>query len=198
MIITPRAVEQISDRIERAYLRQHPEWKHMGLDPRLWIAAAAILMDAHRADPSVPVDPELFVACQTAGSVTSDPWSELTRASSRRRYLVRLRKIVRSLRCELREELQRINSAEKRGEELELILLSSSRRLSPLSRYLAAAVRNRLDLTDRLEAEARNQHESCPLYRQAAEGLIPAQDYPVMPLFLEGFRPTGPLQFSLN
>lgn len=198
MIITPRVVEQISDRIERAYLRRHPEWRHTGLDPRLWVASAAILMDAHRADPSVPVDPELFVACQAVNSTTSDPWSELTGASSRRRYLSRLKKMVNSLKQELRAELRRVASAEKRGESLECILLSATRRLSPLGRYLAASLRDRADLADRLRDAAREQHEACPLYRKATEGLIPAKSYPVVQVLPENFRSMGSFEFSLN
>ena len=67
MITTPRAIEQMSDRIEQAYLRRRPEWRQAGLDPRLWSAAAAMLMDARLQEPWVPLDPELFVTCQTTG-----------------------------------------------------------------------------------------------------------------------------------
>ena len=198
MIITPRAIEQISDRIERAYLRRRPEWRQMGLDPRLWAAATAILMDARQQEPWVPLDPELFVASQTDGRASTDPWRELTRASSRRRYLCQVRRIVRSLRRELREELRRVESLVRRGQPLEGVLARPSRNLSPLGCYLAAARHDRADLSDQFRAEARAQHEACPLYRRAALGLAPDADYPVLPLFPEVLRPSGSLHFSLN
>jgi hypothetical protein len=198
VIISPRAVEQICDRIARAYLRRRPEWKQAGLDPRLWVASAAILMDAHRADPSIPIDPELFVACQTARSTDSDPWRELTRASSRRRYLACVRQIVLKLRRELRNELRRIQLAEEHGSDLKSVLLGSSRLVSPLGCYLAACLRKRTDLAELLREEARSQHELCPLYREAAIGLVPESDYPMIHLFPHALKPLGSFQFSLN
>lgn len=195
MIITPRAIEQIADRIERAFLRRRPEWRQAGLDPRLWSAAGAILMDAHRRSPWLPLDPELFVASQAP---ESDPWRELTRATSGRRYLSRVRKIVRGLRRELRDELRRVEVAIRRGSPLEVILLGPSRHLSPLGRYLAAISRDRSDLAARFEEEARLQHAACPLYRQAAEGLVADDAYLILPILPEPLRTPGSSQFSLN
>ena len=198
MIISPRAVEQISDRIEQAYLRRRPEWRQAGLDPRLWVASAAILIDAHRADYSIPMDPELFVVCQTAKTTDSDPWRELTRASSRRRYLACVRQIVLRLRRELRNELRRIARAEARGKDLKSILLGTFRSISPLGCYLAACLRGRTDLAELLREGARAQHAVCPLYLEAAIGLVPECDYPVVQLFPQSFKPLGSLQSSLN
>ncbi len=198
MIITPRAIEQISDRIERAYLRRRPEWRQVGLDPRLWSASAAILMDARLLEPWVPLDPELFVACQTIAAASNDPWRELTRAASRRRYLSRVRRIVVGLRRELRQELRRVDSLVRRGESLDIVLLRPSRHLSPLGCYLAATRCDRPDLSDHFLVEARAQHEACPLYRRAARGLVPDADYPVLPLFPELLRLPGSYHFSLN
>lgn len=198
MIITPRAIEQISDRIERAYLRRRPEWRQMGLDPRLWSASAAILMDARLQEPWVPLDPELFVACQTIGSTSTDPWRELTRGASRRRYLSRIRGIVLGLRRELRQELRRVATLVRRGESLDVVLMRPSRNLSALGCYLAATRFGRPDLSDHFLTEARAQHEACPLYSRAASGLVPDADYPVLPLFPEVLRPPGSFHFSLN
>ena len=115
-----------------------------------FVAATAVLMDAHRREPWVPVDPELFVMCQVLGSDASDPWSELTVASSRRRYVARVRRIIRGLRGELHKELRRIESALRRGEALEVILLGPSRRLAPawagLSRLAVMTPRSRRPL----------------------------------------------------
>lgn len=198
MIITPRAIEQISDRIERAFLRRRPEWRQVGLDPRLWSASAAILMDARLQEPWVPLDPELFVACQTTGATSTDPWRELTRGAARRRYLCQVRRIVLGLRRELRQELRRVDTLVHRGESLDIALLRPSRHLSPLGCYLAASRCGRSDLSDHFLAAARVQHEACPLYRRAAIGLIPDADYPVLPLFPELLRSPGSFHFSLN
>lgn len=198
MIITPRAMEQISDRIERAYLRRRPEWRQMGLDPRLWSASAAILMDARLQEPWVPIDPELFVACQIVESTSTDPWRELTRGMSRRRYLRKVRQIVLGLRRELRRELRRVDTLVQRGESLDTVLKTPSRSLSALGCYLAASRSGRSDLTDYLLSEARAQHEACPLYRRAAIGLVPNEDYPVLALFPELLRPPRSSHFSLN
>lgn len=198
MLQTSRVVEQVADRIERAYLRRRPEWRQASLDPRLWSAAAAVLLDAHGREDWVPVDPELFVASQFPVSVSSDPWSELTRASSRRRYVSQVRRIVRGLRRELREELRRGEGALRRGEALEVVLLGPSRHLTPLGRYLLACRYNRQDLADRFRPEARDQHWACPLYRAASRGLIADDTYPVVSLLPEFSRPPSLLQYSLN
>ena len=195
MILTPRAIEQLADRIERAYLRRRPEWRQAGLDPRLWSAAAAILTEAHRREPWLPLDPELFVASQAPAS---DPWHELTRAASGRQYTSRVRRIVRGLRRELREEIRRVEAAISKGVSLEVILLGPSRQLSALGRFLAATGHDRPDLAARFEAEALRQHAACPLYREAARGLIPGDGYPILPLLPESSRASAIRQFSLN
>src|SRR3954447_20500366 len=90
VLLTPRAIEQVADRIERAYLRRCPQWRHAHLDPRLWAAAAELLVDVNRREAWVPLDPELFVASQVENAPGSDPWIELTRPSSQVRYLSRV------------------------------------------------------------------------------------------------------------
>ncbi len=199
MLLTPRATEQLSDRIELAYLRRRPEWRQSGLDPRLWTAAAAILLEVHRRESWVPLDPELFVACQPDSQGASDPWSELTRAVSGRRYLCRLRKIVRGLRRELRGEIRRVEAAVARGESPEVAVCGAPKKsLSPLGRYLAACRLGIPDHADRFLAEARDQHFACPLYRQASLGLAPGDPYPVLPLFANSIRPVDSHAYSLN
>lgn len=198
MILTPRAIEQLADRIQRSFLLQCPEWRQVGLDSRLWSAAAAILTDAHREESWVPLDPELFVASQFVGNASHDPWRTLTRVGSKRRYLSRLRKIVRGLRLELREELRRVDRAVRRGDALEVVLLGPTRRVSALGRYLAAYRHGRADLADRFHEPACDQHAACPLYREAARTLAPENAYPVLALLPELARPAGPPSFSLN
>ena len=199
MLLTPRAIEQLSDRIERAYLRRRPEWSQAGLDPRLWSAAAAILLVAHRRESWVPLDPELFVACQPEPDGSSDPWGELTRAASARHYISRLRSIIRSLRRELRAEIRRAETAVLRGEIVEVVLLGPLKGSSPLGRYLAASRLGVPDLADRFRDEARLQHFACPLYRLAAAGLAPGDPYPVLSLLPAMLRPSeSSPSFSLN
>ncbi len=198
MTQTTRAIELAADRIERAYLRYRPEWRQVGLDRRLWAAAAAVLIDAHRRDPLVPLDPELFVTCQVASKAASDPWSELTRASSRRRYVVQVHRIVRGLRRELRQEVRRVESRIDRGEAIDDLALGSLSGLSALGVYLAACRLDRADLADRVRPMARDQHWACPLYRQAAAGLVPGDPYPVAGIFPELVRSASVHRFSLN
>lgn len=179
MLLTPRAIEHVADRIERAYLRRCSQWRHAHLDPRLWVAAAELLVDVNRREAWVPLDPELFVASQVENAPGSDPWLELTRPSSQIRYMSRVRKIVRGLRRELRRELRQIEVALQGGESLEVVLLGPSRGLTALGRYLAACQYGRTDLAYRFRHEARDQDAACPLYRQSALGLIPDHAYPI-------------------
>lgn len=198
MTQTTRAIELAADRIERAYLLHRPEWRQVGLDRRLWAAAAAVLMDAYRRDPRTPLDPELFVACQVAAAVSKDPWTELTRSSSRRRYIVQVRRLVRGLRRELRREIRRIESRLGRGASLDALSLDPIAGLSPLGLYLIACRDGRADVADSLRATAREQHWACPLYRQAAQGLVAGDPYPVAGIFPEMLHSAGSHQFSIN
>ncbi len=54
----------LADRLEQAYLRRYPDWSPARTSHGVWTAAAAGLSMLHRNVPSVPVDPELFVAVQ--------------------------------------------------------------------------------------------------------------------------------------
>jgi hypothetical protein len=168
------------------------------LDRRLWAAAAAVLMDAHRRDPLIPLDPELFVTCQVASRAAKDPWSELTRASSRRRYVVQVHRIIRGLRRELRQEVRRVESRLVKGEPLDELTLESSSGLSALGIYLAACRLDRSDLAEKVRPMARDQHWACPLYRQAAAGLVTGDPYPVAGIFPELVRSASVHRFSLN
>ncbi len=198
MILTRHAIEQIESRIERAYLHHFPSWSLAGLDPRLWSAAAALLTDAHRLQPWVPVDPELFVACQIRQADASDPWRTLTHASARQRYIDSLRRIVRSLRRELRGELRRIELAARLGQPLQALLLAPSRRLSPLGRYLGALHFDRTDLAAELELEARGQFQTCALYGKALEDLVPGKRHGFDPVLPESIHSSSSFQFSVN
>jgi hypothetical protein len=88
------------------------------------------------------------------------------------------------------------------GETVDAVLLSRSRALSPLGRYIAACRAGRHDLAERFRRSAQEQHWSCPLYRQACRRLISRKAYPVLEvvagLNLPGRSAEGIPQFSLN
>lgn len=196
-----RAIEQVADRIERAYRRRHPFWRRVGTDAGAWTAAARALLALHRSDPAIPLDPELFVACQPAAGPLADPWHELTRPSALGRYRVRVRQIVRSLRRELDEEVRRAERRAHRGEDLEAILRSRSRQLSPLGRFVLAHRAGRPDLAEPFRAAAQEQHRSCPLYRDACRDLLPAGAYPGVDVPSGATPPDRPgrvRRFSMN
>jgi hypothetical protein len=140
---------------------------------------AGNLVALHRADPTIPLDPELYVASQEVGHSWSDPWKELAGEAAVLRYRRRVRRIVSRLRKELRDELQRVTSRTRRGTALEALLASPSPKISPLGGFIAARNAGRLDLMEALRPTACAQHRACPLYRQACAGLLPAAAYPV-------------------
>ena len=106
MLITPHAIEQLSGRIEQAYLRRRSQIPFSEPDPRLWELAARALAEAHRKDRWLPIDPELFVAAQPPCSPLGDPWQHLVPAHAIRRYRQRVVLMVRNLRRELLGELR--------------------------------------------------------------------------------------------
>ena len=174
-VLSLHTLRELADRIEQAYARRRPGRRLAFADPRVWTAAAATLLQAHCDDPErVPLDPELYVAAQSRLTSFDDPWMELASDASARRYHRRVRRIVRGLREELRAEVQWAERRIRRGESIRTVLTSRGRRLSPLGRFIVASRAGRPELADRFEASARAQHYSCPLYRHASLGLLPA------------------------
>lgn len=174
-------IARLAARIESAYLRRRPRHASRGIDPCVWTAAASHLVELHRGDPGLPVDPELFVAAQDGESFTGDPWHDLTRAAAVRRYRASLRRIVKQLRAELRDEVRHGERRLRRGTSIDALLSQRDDRLSPLGRYILACRLDRMDLASRHQSAARSQHRACPLYRAAAAGLLPASKaYPVL------------------
>jgi hypothetical protein len=201
-VLTLHAIEELAARIERAYCLRHPGWQEAGSYSRVWQNAASALMRAHRDDPRIPLDPELFVAAQHLERTQADPWQDLTPARAARRYRRRVYQIIRMLRGELRAELRMAESRLLGGEALETILVSKSRSLTPLARYIVAFRAGRLDLAERFREQAHDQHYSCPLYRHACRRLMPSAAYPVVEV-VSGLELPGRLasaipQFSLN
>jgi hypothetical protein len=187
-------IEQLADRIERAYRRRYPYWKPIGLTPGVWDSAAARLLEAAEFEPAIPIDPELFVAVQVMGEIRHDPWTELTQACSLRLYLRALGRIV----GQLREEVRRAESRLLRGMTLDRLLAAQSSRISPLALYILAHRAGRHDLTKRLRSEAEGQHRSCPLYLLASRSLLPAHAYPLDPGNHSAPGESELVAFSLN
>lgn len=189
VLITPRAIEKVADRIERAYARRHPQGIASPPDSRLWDVVARALVEAHRVSPWLPLDPELFVASQPTSSPLADPWESLAPVPATRRYRRRILQIVRSLRRELRGEIRSAEAQLRRGRSPESVLRRRTRTLSPLGCYLIAYRIGRPDLAARFQAGAQDQHAACPLYRLACRGLVSDAAYPVLEL-LPGLVPT--------
>jgi len=202
MHTTIHAVDEISERIERAYRRRRPRWSHTTVSPQVWEVAAGRLLEVHRADPTLPIDPELFVASQPEPDEQGDPWRDLTSPASARRYRGRIRQIVSSLRQELRQELRWVREKTRQGDDLDAVLASRHRSTSPMGRYIAARRADRVDLADSFREEARAQHQACPLYRLACRGLIHSDSYPVRELIpgveMGGVVTSPARAFSLN
>ncbi|WP_422925144.1 hypothetical protein [Singulisphaera sp. PoT] len=179
MFATQTAIESLASRIQQAYALRQPGWYSGCSAPGVWTAAATTLYRIHREDPSIPLDPELYVASQSVAATLPDPWAEIAQMSAGRRYRKQVRRIIGTLRCELRSEIRLAKKKIHRGENIAKVLLSRSEVLSPLSRFIVARKAGRDDLAERLRPEAIDQHWICPLYRQASRGLVPSAFYPV-------------------
>jgi hypothetical protein len=145
----------------------------------VWSAAAVNLWRAHQEIPDLPVDPELFVACQPIHIAFPDPWGTLTQDRAIRRYARRVRAIVRLLRAELRQELALVERLVRKGIELSRIVSSPKIQLSALGCYIVVLRAGRDDLAAEFHGRALEQHRSCPLYRAACSSLLPDHFYPV-------------------
>jgi hypothetical protein len=181
---TTRDLDHLARRIEQAYVRRNAGIRQFRNDPRVWTAAASLLVEAPRWDKRIPIDPELFVAVQKRSDVSPDPWDELASTASLKRYVRKVRNMIRELREELKRELRLIRRGLRRGQSLELLLTTSTGHVSSIGCYIAAVQAGRMDLADRHRAGVREQHEACPLYRSACSGMIPSERYPVVEMIV--------------
>jgi hypothetical protein len=182
VLATQATLDGLAARIERAYRLRRTGWYRGYSTARVWSTAAAILVQLHQEDPTLPLDPELYVAVQPVCGPDAgfdDPWVRLTQAAAVRRYRRRVHEMIRSLRTELRSEVRFAERRISGGETIGKVLLSSHQRLSPLGCYIVAIRAERSDLGERFRLEAVKQHRSCPLYRAASRQLLPPQFYPV-------------------
>ena len=179
VLATQCVIDALAERVELAYRIRRLGWLEACSSPRVWSVAAETLFRAHNNDPTLPLDPELFVASQPSESSFPDPWGELTHEESVGRYRERVAEIVRRLHDELAGEVRKAEERIEQGEPIVKILLSRSRRLSPLGRYIAAHRAGRPALANRFRQAAWEQHRSCPLYRRASAGLLSEGVYPI-------------------
>lgn len=171
-------IDGLSERIEQAYTRRHPDWTPALTSPGVWAAAASGLLMLHRCVPAMPVDPELFVAVQPRRA-WADPWADLAQEGALRRYRRHVRRIIAQLREEIRDEVRMAERRVRRGSPLTAVLADAGGRLSALGRYVIARRAGQDDLAERLRPEAERQHRSCPLYQQACRPLLPIDAYPL-------------------
>src|SRR3954447_5371519 len=132
VLATQTTIDTLAVRIERAYLLRRSSWHRGSTTSKVWSIAASALVQLHQEDPSIPVDPELYVAVQPVGRAFDDPWTVLVQPEAARRYRRRFREMIRGLRNELRGE---IRSAERRiglGESLRSVLETPGVRMSAL------------------------------------------------------------------
>jgi hypothetical protein len=179
VLVTQETIETLAGRIERAYRLRRSGWYRGCSTSRVWTTAAAFLVQLHQDDPTIPIDPELFVAVQPDHGAFQDPWNELIRPVAARRYRDQVRGMIRGLRAELRAEVRSAERRLRRGEAIDAVFVTRKGRLSPLGCYIVAVRAGCDDLAERFRVEAVKQHRSCPLYRQASLALLPAESYPV-------------------
>ena len=171
-------IADLADRIEIAYSRRNPDWRAFRAAKGVWEAAATGLLLHQQNDPSIPIDPEFFVAIQPL-QTWSDPWAELTQKSALARYGREIRRIVVLLRSEINDEVRRVEKKVRLGASVTTVLAKSGGTLSPLGRYVIARRAGLDGLAERLRPSAERQHRSCPLYQQACRSLIPDDLYPL-------------------
>lgn len=179
MLATQHETEQIGERIERAYYQRRPRTLWSGSTTGLWSVAATRLIQSHREDPTIPVDPELYVAAQLIDPRRPNPWYDLTQEISIRRYCRHVRKVVRGLRAELHSEIRLAERKIRRGVRLDEVLSSQSRSLSPLGCFIVALRAGRDEVAEQFQSSTEDQHWSCPLYRQASLPWLSSDAYPV-------------------
>jgi hypothetical protein len=179
VLVTQETIESLAERIERAYRLRRSCWYRGCSSSRVWSTAASLLVQLHQDEPTIPLDPELFVAVQPDDTAFNDPWNELIQPVAVRRYRDRLRGIIRRLRAELRGEVRSAERRICRGDAIDTVFVSRGSRISPLGCYIVAVRAGCDDLAERFRVEAVKQHRSCPLYRQASLALLPVERYPV-------------------
>lgn len=177
-MVTCKHVLEIAIRMEAAFAKRTVH-KNVCLmpTPDTWMRCASGLIRFHHQDSRYPLDPELFIAVLTdQGQARAIQAESIDHAI--KLYAKVVRRMIRRLENELSEELQWLDISSDRGLALEQLILSPSRKLTPLSRYIHACRKNRSELANRLLSEVIKQHELCPLYREASLKWLTGRTYP--------------------
>jgi len=177
-VVTCKHVLEIAIRMEAAFAKRtfHRDIQ-LQPSPDTWMRSASGLIRLHHEEPRNPLDPELFIAVLTyQSSVKTIEPDSIDLAL--KLYAKVVRRMIRRLENELSEELQWLDSSSNRGLTLEQLILSPSRKLTPLSRYIHACRKNRSELAGRLISAVIKQHELCPLYREASHKWLSSRNYP--------------------
>jgi hypothetical protein len=178
LLPTQEKIAVLAARIGQAYTLRYPEWTPARTSVGVWETAASGLLMLHRRVPTIPIDPELFVAVQPLRE-WADPWADVAQGSALRRYRRYVSRIVKQLRAEIEAEVRRAERRVRRGEVLGSVVTDSKGQLSALGRYVLAHRAGRDDLAERFRPEAERQHRSCPFYQQACSRLLSRKDYPL-------------------
>ncbi|MFO0890721.1 MAG: hypothetical protein U0790_16450 [Isosphaeraceae bacterium] len=179
MLPTQETIDRLAKRIERAFSLRCRPWYHGCSTPRVWAAAASVLWETSVQNGEIPLDPELYVACQPMKRRDSDPWTCLANSAAGERYRRRVRRIIHRLRAELKREVVRAEELLQHGHGIGKVLTGRNPRFSALGLYITAHRAGRLDLAMGLRDRVIEQHLSCPLYRAACRPLLPSEDYPM-------------------
>lgn len=186
-MVTCKHVLEIAIRMEAAYAKRTI---HRGIrlqpTPDTWMRCASSLIRFHHEDARYPLDPELFIAVLTDHGQEQSLQPDSIETAIKL-YAKVVRRMIRRLENELTEELQWLDSSSNRGLTLEQVILSPSRKITPLSRYIHACRRNRSELAGRLISAVIKQHELCPLYRAASHKWLNSYTYPTL-VSLERWR----------
>jgi hypothetical protein len=174
-------IESLAARIERAYALRMRDRHDGRATSKVWSAAAHMLFKAHINQPSLPIDPELFVVVQPLDGPCVEPWLVLLQPEAIQRYRDAVSQLIRDLAAELRAEVARGERRIRRGAAPEQVLSVAIPSLSPLSCFIVASRARRPDLVERFLEGAQRQDRGCPLYRLASRGLLPAKSYPEAP-----------------
>ena len=177
-VVTCKHVLEIAIRMEAAFAKRVVGIDiHQNPTPDTWMRCSSALIRFHHEEPRYPLDPELFIAVLADHGKQHQIRAEMIDLIIKL-YAKVVRRMIRRLENELSEELQWLESSSDRGLPLEHLVLSPSRKLTPLSRYIHACRKNRSELAGRLISEVIKQHELCPLYREASHKWLPSLTYP--------------------
>lgn len=186
-----RYVLEIAIRMESAFIRrtrrQDSRWSPTA---KSWLRLARRLIALNESNAIFPLDPELFIVVQNDSTLMNLDLPEAENEAITH-FSDKIKHMIRKLQAEISEELRWLEHSSDRGVGMDQLILSPSRKLTPLSRYIHACRNNRAELAGLLLADVIRQHESCPLYRHACQKWLAGQRYPT-PTSLDRWRsPVG-------